>query len=295
MLNSNDKHELKIRSLHPLIGAEVTNVDFKEPLQSSIVEQIHKAWMEHQILVFPNQKISDEQHVAVTRNFGEPEIFHQSIIKSKFVKEIFRVSNTDENGRLMPQSDPIQKQLSSAKKWHTDSSYRSIPAMGSLLHGVEVSRTGGLTCFTNMYEVYDALPERLRTRVEGKKCRHDFEHLSRITGARKPTDEERASMPPIWQPMVRLHPKTKRKSLYISPIYNDKIEGMGEKESIELIEELAVFAGQDKFVYRHKWETDDVLMWDNRCTMHIVTPHDPSERRVMHRTTIVGEGPVLAA
>ena len=80
MLNSNDKHELKIRSLHPLIGAEVTNVDFKEPLQSSIVEQIHKAWMEHQILVFPNQKISDEQHVAVTRNFGEPEIFHQGII-----------------------------------------------------------------------------------------------------------------------------------------------------------------------------------------------------------------------
>lgn len=115
MLNSNDKHELKIRSLHPLIGAEVTNVDFKEPLQSSIVEQIHKAWMDYQILVFPNQKISDEQHVAVTRNFGEPEIFHQSIIKSKFKKEIFRVSNTDEDGKLIPQSDPIQQQVSSAK------------------------------------------------------------------------------------------------------------------------------------------------------------------------------------
>lgn len=144
MLTINDKHELKIRRLHPLIGAEVTNVDFQEPLKASIVEKINQAWMDYQILVFPNQKISDEQHVAVTRNFGKPEIFHQSIIKSKFIKEIFHVSNTDENGRLMPQSDPIQQQLSSAKKWHTDSSYRSIPAMGSLPHGVEVSRTGEL-------------------------------------------------------------------------------------------------------------------------------------------------------
>ena len=295
MLTSNHKKGLKIRRLHPLIGAEVTNVDFNEPLQRSCVEEIHQAWMDYQILVFPHQKISDEQHIAVTRNFGKPEIFHQSIIKSKFKKEIFRVSNTDEHGNLMPQSDPIQQQLSSAKKWHTDSSYRPIPAMGSLLHGVEVSRTGGLTCFTNMYEVYDALPEKLRKRIEGKKCRHDFENLSRITGARKPTEDERAAMPPIWQPMVRVHPKTKRKSLYISPIYNDKIEGMEETESVELIAELAVFAGQDKFVYKHKWETDDILMWDNRCTMHIVTPHDPNERRVMHRTTIVGEGPVLAA
>ena len=247
MVTSNDKQGLKIRRLHPLIGAEVTNVDFNKPLHKSFVEEIHQAWMDYQILVFPGQKISDEQHVAVTRHFGEPEIFHQNIIKSKFKKEIFRVSNTDEDGKLMPQSHPIQQQLSSAKKWHTDSSYRPIPAMGSLLHGVEISRTGGLTCFTNMCEVYDALPEKLRKRIEGKKCRHDFENLSRITGARKPTEDERAAMPPIWQPMVRVHPKTKRKSLYISPIYNDKIEGMEEAESVDLITELAVFAGQDKF------------------------------------------------
>jgi len=95
--------------------------------------------------------------------------------------------------------------------------------------------------------------------------------------------------------MVRSHPVSNRKSLYISPIYNDHIEGMEEAEGTAFIQELAEFAGQDRFVYRHQWETDDVLMWDNRCTMHIVTPHDPMERRVMHRTTIVGEGPVAAA
>jgi taurine dioxygenase len=109
------------------------------------------------------------------------------------------------------------------------------------------------------------------------------------------TEEEKAAMPAIWQPMVRKHPVTGKKSLYISPIYNDEVEGMSVAEGKALIDELTAFAGQERFVYRHRWETDDVLMWDNRCTMHQVTPFDPRERRVMHRTTIVGTGPVIAA
>ena len=288
-------NSITVKSLNPALGAEVKGVDFRLPLTPEIVSQIHNAWMEYQVLVFPCQPISDKQHVAVTKYFGEPEVFHQNIIKSKFVKEIFRVSNTDENGNLMPPSDPIQQQLSSAKKWHTDSSYRAVPAMGSLLHGIEVSRTGGLTCFANMYKVYEALSPKMRDLVDGKKCRHDFEHLSRISGARRPSKDEKASMPAVWQPMVRKHPVTGRKSLYISPIYNDKIEGMDDEDAVALINELAEFAGQEQFVYRHKWETDDIVMWDNRCTMHLVTPHDQNERRVMHRTTIIGDGPVLAA
>ena len=286
---------LAICKLHPAIGAEVLGVDFSKPLSVEQGEAIQAAWIENHVLVFPGQAITDEQHVAVTRYFGEPEIFHQNIIKSKFVKEIFRVSNTDEDGNLVPPSDPVQQQLSSAKKWHTDSSYRQIPAMGSMLHGVEVSRTGGLTCFTNMHAVYEALPAAWKEKIEGRKALHDFDKLSRISGARKQSDQNGTVLPPIWQPMVRTHPATGRKSLYISPIYNDHIEGMEEVEATAFIEELAEFAGQDRFVYRHKWETDDILMWDNRCTMHIVTPHDPMERRVMHRTTIVGDGPVMAA
>ena len=146
-----------------------------------------------------------------------------------------------------------------------------------------------------MYKVYEALIPKMRDLVDGKKCRHDFEHLSRISGARRPSKDEKASMPAVWQPMVRKHPVTGRKSLYISPIYNDKIEGMDDEDAVALINELAEFAGQEQFVYRHKWEADDIVMWDNRCTMHLVTPHDHNERRVMHRTTIVGDGPVLAA
>ena len=211
------------------------------------------------------------------------------------MREIFRVANTDEAGNIMSPSHPTMRQLSGAREWHTDSSYRERPAIGSLLHGIEVSRTGGITCFTNMYDVYGALPSDLKSKVAGRRARHDFGMLSRALGARAPTEAERRAMPAIWQPMIRKHPVTGRTSLYISPIYNDAVEGMNSGAAGELIRALAEFAGQERFVYEHSWETDDIVMWDNRCTMHYVTPHDPAERRVMHRTTIAGDVPVEAA
>ena len=287
--------DLTVRKLHPSIGAEVRGVDFSSPLPGKHVAQIKSLWAEHKVLVIPGQAISDQQHVEITRYFGEPEVFHQDILKSKRIREIFRVSNTDDDGNVMPPSHPTMKQLHGARLWHTDSSYREKPAVGSLLHGIEVSRTGGVTCFTNMYDVWDALPEQLKSKVRGRKAKHDFAYLHVVTGGRAPTDEERAAMPAVWQPLVRSHPVTGRTSLYISPIYNTAIEGMDDDEAVALIGELAEFASEDRFVYRHEWETDDIVMWDNRCTMHYVTPHDPTERRVMHRTTIEGEDIVVAA
>lgn len=286
---------LSVRRLHPCLGAQVRGVDFSKPLTESTVTALKAIWADHLVLVVPGQAITDQQHVDVTRYFGEPEVFHQNILKSEKIREIFRVSNTDEDGNIMPSAHPTMVQLSSARRWHTDSSYRERPAIGSLLHGIEVSRTGGVTCFTNMYEVYAALPERLKSKVEGRRARHDFGMLSRETAARKPTQAESEAMPAVWQPLVRRHPVTGRKSLYISPIYNDAIEGMDDAEAVALVGELADFAGQDQFVFRHQWATDDIVMWDNRCTMHYVTAHDPNERRVMHRTTISGEEAVVAA
>lgn len=286
---------VRVRKLHPAIGAEVRGVDFNSELPEATVTAIKQAWAEHLVLVFPEQAITDEQHVKVTRYFGEPEIFHQDIIKSKRVREIFRVANTDEDGNIMPPTHPTMRQLSGARQWHTDSSYRERPSIGSLLHGIEVSRTGGITCFTNMYDVYKALPDDLKSKVSGRRARHDFGLLSSALGARKPTEAERKAMPAVWQPMVRRHPITGRTSLFISPIYNDAIEGMEDHESADLVRVLAEFAGQKRFVYEHQWATHDIVMWDNRCTMHYVTPHDPAERRVMHRTTIAGDAPVEAA
>ena len=286
---------LAVEKMHPLIGAKVRGVDFRRPMSAHLMAELNRIWMENLVLIFPNQPVTDEEHVEATRAFGEPEVFHQNIIKSRKVPEIFRVSNVDDDGNLMMPEHPTMQQLGSARKWHTDSSYRQNPAMGSLLHGIEISKTGGVTCFINMYEVYEELPNHLKQKVEGRRACHDFDKLSRIASARKATDDERAAMPPVWQPMVRRHPITGRKSLFISPIYNDEVEGMETTEASELIEELTEFAEQDRFVYRHHWTKDDIVLWDNRCTMHLVTPHDPMERRVMHRTTIVGDGPVIAA
>lgn len=285
---------LEVQSLHPAIGASVRGIDMRKALDPQTFRALHEAWMRHLVLVFPAQHISDAEHVAFTRHFGEPEIFHQKIIRSKRVPEIFRVANVDDDGNLMPPDHPTVKQVSLAQFWHTDSSYREIPCVGALLHGVEVSRTGGETQFTNMYMVYEELPETLRREVAGRRALHDFGHLHTLSNLKPLTEEEKAAMPPVWQPMVRKHPVTGRAALYISPIYNDEIEGMDKTEARRLLRELTDFAGQPRFVYRHRWEPDDVVMWDNRCTMHQVTPHDPRERRVMHRTTIVGTEPVMA-
>jgi alpha-ketoglutarate-dependent taurine dioxygenase len=287
---------IQVRQLNSALGAEVRGVDMRKPMDDDTFRAVHDAWMKHLVLVFPEQHVTDAEHVVFTRRFGDPEIFHQNIIKSKSVREIFRVSNVDEDGQLMPATNATVKQLALAQFWHTDSSYRPHPGMGALLHGIEVSRTGGETHFTNMYLVYEALPEPTKRQVEGRKARHNFEYLHRLQPELRPlTEEERAAMPPVWHPLVRKHPVTGRQSLYISPIYNDEVEGMSSSDARQLIGELAAFAGQPQFVYKHRWETDDVLMWDNRCTMHQVTPFEPTERRVMHRTTISGTEPVIAA
>ena len=199
---------------HPALGAAVRGIDMRRPLDVETIQAVRNAWTDHLVLVFPDQCISDQEHVAFTRHFGEPEIFHQTSLnlRSDRVREIFLVSNVDEQGRLMRPSEPSQKQLSSSRQWHTDSSYRPMPSVGSLLHGIEISRTGGVTQFINMYMVYDDLPEGLRRQVEGRRARHDFSMLHRLTGSPPPTAAEQAAMPPVWHPMVRRHPASGKKS-----------------------------------------------------------------------------------
>jgi taurine dioxygenase len=252
---------LTVRKLHTVLGAEVRGIDMRRPLDAATARELQDIWMQHLVLVFPGQQVTDAEHVAFTRYFGEPEIFHQKIIRSEHVKEIFRVSNVDEDGVLMPPDHPVSQQLSLAQFWHTDSSYREIPCTGALLHGVEVSRTGGETQFTNMYLVYDALPENLKRQIEGRKAQHDFGHMHTQANLKPLTEEEKAAMPPVWQPMVRKHPVTLRKALYISPIYNNAVEGMTPDDGKRLIAELTRIAADPRFVYTNRWETDDALMW----------------------------------
>ena len=286
---------LSFTPLTPCIGAEVSGIDLTGPVSDETLAELNDGWLKYKVLLLRNQPITDEQHVAFARRFGELEEHHQKIIKSSSLPQIFKVSNVDENNQVRPPESDVMTQLLLTKIWHTDSSFREVPCMGSILHGIEVVDEGGQTCFTNMQAVLEALPPDLLAKVDGRRCRHDFAHLNRIGSKYVPTEEEKAAMPPIWQPMVRVHPETGNKSLYISPIYNDAVEGMDETESKELLDQLYEICSEPRFVYEHTWQPHDILMWDNRCTMHRILPYDPHARRVSHRTTIVGEGPVMAA
>ena len=286
---------LTVTPIDGCIGARVTGLDLRRPLSDDTFAELNRVWLDYKVLVLPNQNISDDEHVAFARRFGDLEVHHQKIIKDKSSPAIFKVSNVDENNHVRPPSSDVMTQLLLTKMWHTDSSFRVVPCMGSILRGLEVVSEGGQTCFTNMEAVLNAMPADLLSKVQGRRCRHDFAHLNRLGSKYEPSEEEKAAMPPVWQPMIRVHPVTGKKSLYISPIYNDAVEGMNDAEAKTLLDRLYELCSEPRFVYEHTWTQYDILMWDNRCTMHRIVPYDPTARRISHRTTIVGDGPVIAA
>lgn len=170
-----------------------------------------------------------------------------------------------------------------------------MPSNGSILHGIEITDEGGETLFCNLQAAYDALPEATKRRIAGARARHSHDTvLSR--GQALEHSGKYDELKPVWHPLVRRHPVTGRASLFLSPHSTDLVEGLSAEASRVLLDELNAFAAQDRFVYPHKWTKDDVIMWDNRATMHMVTPYDNARlRRIMHRTTLRGDGPVLAA
>ncbi len=284
---------LRVRKLHSLIGAEVTGVDLSRPLEEAELRTIEAAWLEHAVLVFPDQAISDEQQVAFTRNFGELEMFPQSDNRSNEVPEIFRVTNVGDDGRIRPVESDGGRYSTLIWVWHTDSSYRRIPAKGAVLHAIEVVKKGGDTLFANMFAAYEQMPAELKSRIRGLKARHSFLFSRQLRNLPPMKPEEEARVPPVDHPLVRQHADG-RLSLYVSGTYMEQVIGLEDSEGKQLLEELMGWATQERFVYRHRWKPHDVLMWDNQGAIHVVEPFDHGvERRVMHRTTIAGTEPVL--
>ena len=283
---------IRIKKLHPLVGAEVTGLSLAEPLERDELAAIKAAWREHGVLVFPEQPISDAQQVAFSRCFGELEIFPQADNRASLTPEIFRVTNVGADDRIRPLDTAAAKYSTLIWGWHTDSSYRSIPSKGAVLHAIEVVEKGGDTLFANMCAAYEKMPPQLRDEIAGRRARHSFPY-SRTLQNLPPMDEaEAAQVPPVEHPLVRRHPDG-RASLYVSATYMECVVGLAEAASRQLLEELMAWATQDCFTYRHRWRPDDVLMWDNRWLIHVVEPFDHGvERRVMHRTTIAGTEPV---
>ena len=289
---------IEARGRHPLIGAEVRGVDLSRPLDAATRARIHDLWMQHLVLVFPGQSISDEQHIAFARNFGELEIHVSVAHRSSRNAEIYRVSNVDEAGNIIPPKETAWQYITLSWLWHTDSSFREVPSKGSILHGLEVTNAGGNTLFANMYAAYDDLDAATKQRIEGRWVTHDHDHiLSLSPELSKRQDKGRYdALPPVRHPLVQVHPVTRRRCLLLSPHTMVEVEGMAPAESRALLDELIAHATREKYVYRHVWAKDDVIMWDNRCTMHSVEPFDNAHvRRVMHRVTLVGEGKPLAA
>jgi taurine dioxygenase len=289
---------LQVHMRHPLIGAEVRGLDLGEPLDPETFYALHALWMQHKLLIFPGQPITDEAHIAFGRRFGELEIHPSLAHRSSRNREIYRVSNVDEAGNIIPPKETAWQYINLSWLWHTDSSFREIPSKGSILHGIETTNAGGNTLFADMVAAYDDLDEALRRRIDGLRVVHDHDFIikqSKELSAR--TDKGRYdALPPVVHPLVQVHPVTRRRSLFLSPHTMVGIEGMPHDEGRALLDRLIAHAIQPRYVYRHVWSRDDVIMWDNRCTMHSVEPFDNvTVRRVMHRVTLVGERPPIAA
>ncbi len=275
-----------IRTLTRTIGAEITGIDLREPLADETVQQVMSAWSAYGVLVFRDQPLTDDQHVRFGRRFGRLEVFEGSE-DTAAVPEIYLAGNTDRSGCLLPPES--EKLIKLNWNWHTDSSYRPTPTRGAILHGIEVIEDGGDTMFANLAAAYETLPDDVKVRIAHAVAVHSFEFL--VTSRELPplAPEESARLPAACHPLVRQH-RDGRRSLYLSPPYMAGIVGWVDDEARALIDTLASWATQARFVYRHRWRAHDLVMWDNEWTMHTVTPYDFSRsRRVMHGITILAD------
>ncbi|MGH7324808.1 MAG: TauD/TfdA dioxygenase family protein, partial [Candidatus Rokuibacteriota bacterium] len=285
-----------VRRLHPLFAAEVRDVDLGATLDEATFGEIHAAFTEHSVLVFPDQPLSDERQVAFSRRFGPLEQTTSSIARNDTVaREIADLSNVDAEGQMIPADDRRMLYHSGNQLWHTDSSFKPVPALASLLSAREVPPEGGETEFASLRAGWAALPEPTRRRLEGLVAVHHFAYSRGLIAPGLLTTEQDAALPPVRQALVRVDPVNGRKTLYLGS-HASHIEGMPVEEGRALLRDLLAFATQPEFVYRHTWRVGDLVMWDNRAVLHRGRPWDARRyRRVMHRTTVAGEGPTVAA
>ena len=276
---------LKLRRLSYALGAEVCDIDVSKPMGEAQFGEIYHAFLQHGILLFRNQNITREEHINFSRRFGELDR-HDSLPRDRRADhpELLMVTNEPN-----PDGSPSDTRYT-GRQWHSDMSFTTVPSLGSLLRCFAVPEVGGDTLFANMYAAYDALSDGMKKLIAGL-------HGIQLSGTRKIANEEsgvvraaeqRRLNPPVAQPVVRVHPETGRKALYIGEKVK-RFDGMTEEESRPLIDYLVRHATRPEFVYRHQWRKDDILAWDNRCTMHqALGDFDETQLRHMERTTILG-------
>jgi alpha-ketoglutarate-dependent taurine dioxygenase len=286
-------------SLHPVIGERVEGLDLSEPLTPDAVANLKQILHERQLLVFPRQPLSQDQFLAFSRTFGEPEFYtlrgYGGVPSDKGADEpvplVQRLTNL--NADNVPYGPcPQMDRMAIAENWHSDSSYRAVPSYVTLLNAVETPTVGGDTHFTSTHAAYDAIPKSLRDQIENYHVRHNWEYQrTRAPGMEPITEDERASVPPVIHKLVQRHPATGRKLLYLSSGAETILE-LPYEDGQNLIKELTEIATAPERVYTHKWGPNDLVMWDNRATLHRAGVFDYRStvlRRLLHRVVIAGD------
>ena len=268
------------------VGAEVKGVDLRR-IDAATFAALHRAWVDHQVLLFRGQSLTDEDLIAFSRQFGGLDFAPVQENGRRFVDgkpEIYVVSNVVENGVA------IGSLGAGEAVWHTDMSYLDDPPKASMLYALEIPPEGGDTWFCNMYTAFETLPAALKARAETLTIKHDGTYNSGgfVRLGVTPTDDPRAS-PGAVHPLVCRHPESGRRCLYLGRRRNAYLMGLELAESEALLDALWEHATQPQFSWTHRWRVGDLVMWDNRCTMHRRDPFDNASRRVMHRTQIKGE------
>jgi alpha-ketoglutarate-dependent 2,4-dichlorophenoxyacetate dioxygenase len=285
------------RQIGLCFAAEVDGIDITKPLSPDEVAAIHAGMDRYAVLVFHDQHINDDQQLAFTKSLGEIE---HAIGTSLRAPDEYRlpttfadVSNLDQNHKVFARDDRRRLFALGNRLWHSDSSFKVIPAKYSLLHARSIPSKGGNTEFAYMPAAYDALDEETKAQIEDLICEHSQIFSRQQLGFTDFTDEERARFKPVRQRLVRVHQRTGRKSLYLSS-HAGMILGWPVPEARFFLRDLVEHATQREFVYAHKWRVGDLVMWDNRQTMHRARPFPAHEPRDMRRTTLAGDGPTVA-
>ena len=283
---------ISIKPLHPLFGAEIGQVDVGRPLDDATFAEIRTAFEEYSLLLFRDQELDDDKQIAFSQRFGPLE----TTVKANPAGGTYfaRQSNLDiDTGAVIPPEDRRIIYQKANMFWHTDSSFKRVPALCSLLSARLVPPEGGDTEFATMRAAYAELPEAMKRRVEGLVAEHSLVHSRSLVDPRVLTEDQKDEVPPVPQTLVRTNTVNGRKSLYVSA-HASHIVGWPVEQGRALLQELTEFTTQQKFVYRHVWRAGDLVVWDNRCLLHRATPYDTVRyKRLMQRTTVAGDAPTV--
>lgn len=287
VVNTAENWPFEIRPLTPTLGAEVRGVDLREAIDDSLFKAIYAAFLRYQVLLFGPLDLPPGRQVEFARHFGEVQIHVMNQYHRDGHPELYHLSNLDEYGR--PNGKHPDK---GTMEWHTDGSWRRVTGQATIIYGEIVPERGGETHFCDMYGAYERLSPEWKARIAGLRAVHNLDFSrTRRHGEDPMTEAQRLATPPVDQPIVRTHPETKRKCLFLGD-HAEYVVGMDYAEGRALIEELNALAVHPDLTYEHRWTPGQLIVWDNRCLMHRATDYDPAtERRVVRRCTVLGEVP----